>query len=361
MNPKLLISLIIIVLFCSLNNTYANTYIEKTIDGHKVKLIKYNLASDKFIFKIWINKNWEATWLRELLDENNGISWINWAYLCPKDYKSCNWVDSTINERYIEGEKHWPYTDTWERVVFALDKDNKPFLFQTNKINSDKESEIYTWIANFPLLIKDWESMIEHYWDVWLIDKKMILSMNRNFVCSDKWWKNLYLWYVYNIRLNSLHSVLTDIGCYNAVNLDAWYSSAMIYNSKYIIWPGRDILDWLIIERKWLDTKILRDKLHVVIEKIKTKLKYKPINDKIKYLDKLSTRLNQAREAIYDLNKKDILDENWEKIWFEIYANSVKNLKILYIVNYLEKLIYYTKIRYINENKRKGIDDEPMF
>jgi hypothetical protein len=339
----------------------ANTYIEKTILWHKIKVIKYDLSSKDFIFKIWINKDQEATSLRDLMDKNNWISAVNWVYFCPADYSACKWKDFTINERYIDGKKIAWYDDTWDRVVFALDKEKNPFLFQTNRINADKETEIYTWLWNFPLILQDWKNMIEYYREQWLIDKKMKASMSRNFICSDESWKNIYFWYIYDVILDHLHAVLTELWCYNALNLDAWASSAMIYNARYIVWPGRNVLDGLIIERIWLNTKELRDKLQPIIPKIEKIIKFKTFVKQKKYLNDLSKSLTKARIQIYELNSTDLYDANWNNIWYEINTNGINTLKKLYIINYLDKLIYELEKKLEAEDKKKKSIKEPLF
>lgn len=360
---KLVIFKILIVIFFMFftYKTSANTFIEKTIDWHKVKVIKYDLKSKDFTFKIWVNNDWEATSLRDLMDKNNWISAVNWVYFCPADYSSCNWKNFTINERYIDGKKIAWYNDTWDRVVFALDKNNTPFLFQTNKINSDKETEIYNWVWNFPLILKDWQNVIEYYREMWLIDYKMKASMSRNFICSDKDNKNLYFWYVYDVKLDHLHAILTKLGCYNALNLDAWASSAMIYNSRYIVWPGRSVLDSLIIERVWLDTKSLREKLDIVIKKIEKVIKFKNYKNKLIYLDKLSKTLTKTRSQIYESNSRDLYDEYWNKVWYEINVNWINTLKKLYIINYLDKLIYELEKKLKEEYKKSQSVKDPLF
>lgn len=355
------IKLTLLLFLLSPSIVSANTYIEKTILWHKVKVIKYDLASKDFTFKIWVNNDWDATSLRDLMDKYNWISAVNWVYFCPADYSECKWKNFTINERYIDGKKIAWYDDTWDRVVFALDKEKVPFLFQTNRINADKETEIYNWVWNFPLILQDWKNMIEYYREQWLIDKKMKASMSRNFICSDKEWKNLYFWYVYDVILDHLHAVLTELGCYNALNLDAGKSSAMIYNARYIVWPGRKILDSLIIERNWLDTKILREKLIPIIPKIEKIIKFKTYNNKIKYLESLSKSLTKVRTQIYEQNSTDLYDENWNNIWYEINTNNLVTLKKLYIINYLDKLIYELEIKLASEEKKKKVVEDPLF
>ncbi len=344
-----------------INEVSANNFIDKIVNWYKFRVIKYDLKSPDFEFKIWINPDWKATSLRELMEKNNWISAVNWVYFCPADYRECKWTDFTINERYVEWKKIAWYDDTWDRVVFALDKTNNPFLFQTNKINPDKENQIFKWLWNFPLLLKDWKNVIEYYFEVNLIDSKMKAKIQRNFICSDKEKRYLYFWYVSDIEMNELPYNLALFGCYDAINLDAWKTSSMIYNSRYIVWPGRDLLDAIIVERKWLDTKDLVLKLEKVREKIYKQIRFKPIWKQIKTLDNLSKKLTNTRINIYELNSVYLFDENWKKIWYEINVNSINNLTKLYIINYLDKVVYELKKKVIQEDEDRKSIDEPLF
>lgn len=342
------IFLLLFSYFLFTNYWFANNYIEKTIDWYKFRVIKYDTDSKDYIFKIWANLDYSATNLRDLMEANNGISAINWVFFCPASYPECGWQNFTKNERYIEWEKIWKEESTWNRVVFAVDKNNDPFLFQTDKINPNDEWEIYYWFANFPLLLQNWENKIQDYIDLWLVDKKMIAKMQRNFICSDRVWRYIYTWYVWDIALKDLWNLLIKFGCYNALNLDAWWSSAMIYNSKYIIWPARDIMDWIIIERKGLDTKELRDNSKKIIEIIKNRILDKTYTERLEYVDTLTKGLSKIRSDIYNKYSVDIF-ESWERVWYEINVSNLIKLKSVYMVNYLNKLFYDLKQDYINE------------
>jgi len=59
---------------------------------------------------------WEVGW----------ITWVNWVFECPKDYSACGSKNYTINERYVNWEKRATYKSTWDRVVFAWDKNKNP-------------------------------------------------------------------------------------------------------------------------------------------------------------------------------------------------------------------------------------------
>ncbi len=326
--------------FININYIQANNFIEQTIDWYKIRVIKYNIENNNYTFKIWVNWHNDATSLRELMESYNWVSAVNWVFFCPADYRECNWENFTINERYVNGIKYAWYEETWDRVVFALDKNNKAFLFQTNKINPDKELDIYNWLWNFPLLLQDWKNMIEFYWELWLIDNKMKASMSRNFICSDKDKKNIFVWYVSSIELDHLHSVLSQIWCWDAINLDAWASSSLVYNWRYVIWPWRNIMDWVIIERNWLNTREAREIANKIMVNIDNRIKNKTKITKIIILDKLSNTLKKARNIVYNNNSIDLYNTNWNKNWYEIQLDDIKILKVIYAINYLEKLIY---------------------
>lgn len=349
MFKKVVITIWLFLLLAS--NTFANNYMEKTIEWHKFRVIKYDTKSKDYIFKIWINPDYWATDLRELMEKNNGVSSINWVFFCPSTYSECWWQTFTNNERYFEGVKIWTSISTQDRVVFSIDKNNNPFLYQTNKINTEKESDIYYWFANFPLLLNEWNSKIQDYVDLDLVDNKMKSKIDRNFICTDITKRYIYTGYVSKISLLDLPDLLIKFGCYDALNLDAGWSSAMIYNGRYLIWPGRDIMDWVVIERKWLDTKKIIENSKLSLKLIEKKISKKTYLEKIDFINKKMESLTNTRTSIYEKNSIDLYDlETWNKNWYEINIKSLKNLEIVYMINYLNKLLSELKIKITEEN-----------
>ncbi len=327
------IFLILILALLSYNYSFANTLIERKIDWYKAKVIEFDTKSKVYDLKVWIDKKWWSS-LREIMIENNWVSWVNWVFECPKDYPSCGWKNYTINERYVDWKKIATYDSTWDRVVFGWTKAYEAFLFQTWKINENKEWEIYEGFANHPLLLKDWEPQTEKYHELWLIDNKMKSKASKNFICSNKDSSKIYFGYIYDIDIDNFAVVLKTFGCYNAINLDAWASIAYIYNGKYIAWPWREILDWVFIVPKGIDVKSLEKTAKNIMNQILLKYKTLDNSSKINILNNLNSKLTSASNSIYSKNTIDIM-ENWKKVWTKTSINSTKTLSQLYVINVL--------------------------
>lgn len=327
--------LILIAFVSNIQLVLANTYIEKTIEWHKVRIIEQNLNSD--IYDIKISKSDSEDNLKNILSKDNSITWINWVFFCPKDYTECWDKSFTNNERYIKWEKYSTWNDTWDRVVFWWTEEKNPMLFQTDKINENNEEDIYYWFWNHPLLLKDWIPQTEKYRELGLMDNKMKTNSIRNFICSDKDNKYIKFWLVYNINLDNLALLLIKLWCYNALNLDAWYSTAFMYNNRYIYWPWRDILDSISIERKWLNRQKNIDYADKISKQIIEYIfKKDNIDSKILYTEKLIEKLIEIRVNIYKKYNTDILDSNWINIWYKLEINDLKSLKQIIVINQIK-------------------------
>lgn len=330
------ILIIFISFFIFWNFVFANDFIKTKVDNHTFRVIKYDTKDERYNYKIWVNLDYHASSLRKLMEKFNAISAVNWVFLCPADYKECDWQNFTRNERYFMWYKIAPENSTWQRVVFAVDKNKKPFLFQTDKINKYSEKSIYYGFSNFPLLLQNWVSKV---WD-YDLDFKMSIKTRRNFVCSDKTKRYIYFWFVDNISLRKIPEVLKKFGCYDALNLDAGKTSSMIYNWRQIIWPGRELLDWILIERKWLNTKKILEKTDIILNKFKNILEKKSLEEKIKITWTINKAISNYRKKIYEKNSIDLYDENGKNIGYEIKMDSINNLSVMYILNILNREIY---------------------
>lgn len=255
---------VILVLFVSLFLhlfwNYSSAYQEILIENrgwHAIRVIKVILDGEHFVVSSVAGEWWEI--IQSLTKKVWWISSINWAFFCPKDYSNC---DNTVS--YYERIFKWDgatYSqfrpDTSIRWIFWFTQDGNP-LFVQNKIsesdvwlvsniNSDRISDLYFWISNFPVLLINWDDVTA--WASEYIDSKMTWRWNRNFICSTEDWKTIYMWYVWTMNVRNMASYLKkNFGCYNALFLDAWASSAMVYSGKVLSqWSRKLITDAFVV------------------------------------------------------------------------------------------------------------------
>ena len=239
---------------------YTSAYQEILIENrgwHAIRVIKVVLDGEHFVVSSVAGEWWET--IQSLTKKVWWTSSINWAFFCPKDYSSC---DTTFSyyERVFKWDgasysQFWP--DTSIRWIFGFTQDGNP-LFVQNKIsdgdvglvsniNSDRISDLYFWISNFPVLLINWEDVT--VWASEYIDSKMTWRWNRNFICSTEDWKTIYMWYVWTMSVRNMASYLKEnFGCYNALFLDAGASSAMVYSWNVLSqWSRTLITDAFVV------------------------------------------------------------------------------------------------------------------
>ena len=239
---------------------YASAYQEILIENrgwHPIRVIKVILDWEHFVVSSVAWEWWET--IQSLTKKVWWISSINWAFFCPKDYSNC---DTTFSyyERIFKWDgasysQFWP--DTSIRWIFGFIRDGSP-LFVQNKIsdgdvwlvsniNSDRIRDLYFWISNFPVLLIEWDDVTA--WSSNYIDSKLTWKWNRNFICSTKDWKTIYMWYIWTIWVWDMASYLKEqFWCYNALFLDAWASSAMVYSGKVLSqWSRKLITDAFVV------------------------------------------------------------------------------------------------------------------
>ena len=253
---------LLIFSFLTLPN-YVAAYQEILIEnrgGHAIRVIKVILDGEHFVVASVADEWWET--IQSLTKKVWWTSSINWAFFCPKDYSNC---DNTFSyyERVFKWDgasysQFWP--DTSIRWIFWFTQDWNP-LFVQNKIsdtdawlisniNSDRIWDLYFWISNFPVLLINWDDVTA--WASEYIDSKMTWRWNRNFICSTQDWKTIYMWVVWTMNVRNMAKYLKEnFGCYNALFLDAWASSAMVYSWKVLAQGNRNIITdaFVVVDR----------------------------------------------------------------------------------------------------------------
>lgn len=329
----------------------ANTFIEKVHNGYKMRVVEYDISSQKYDLKFLKSSNGGEEPLEKILLDNNAISGVNGVFFCPSDYSFCAGKEwTTNNQRYFSGVNHEWYEPSWDKPMFVLDTEKNSFIYQRNNINDDKESQIYDWLSNWPLLLKDGENQLEGYYDMWAIDAKMKTSSTKNFICNSSDKKKIYFGLVYAIDIDSLATLLKSFWCSDALNLDAWLSTALVYNGKFIVWPQRDVIDGIGVVPKF-DLKPLEEKSQKVVQYLFQRSQKKSkgnIELQKKLLKNYITQFDALKTKIYDTYSVDIVEQNFvwieEKVGYKVDVTSEKYLKIIYLIN---KINYNLKFKIV--------------
>lgn len=246
--------------FLGLLMNYTLAYQELLIEnrgGHAIRVIKIILDGEHFVVSA-VAGEWGET-IQSLTKKVGWISSINWAFFCPKDYSSCpttvSYYERIFKWDWASYSQFWP--DTSIRWIFGFTRDGNP-LFVQNKIsdwdvwlisniNAERIDDLYFWISNFPVLLINWDDVTA--WASEYIDSKMTWRWNRNFVCSTEDWRTIYMWVVWTMSVWNMASYLKEqFWCYNALFLDAWASSAMVYSGKVLSqWSRKLITDAFVV------------------------------------------------------------------------------------------------------------------
>ncbi len=317
------------ILFFVINQVSAYEYSRKDYDTSiwtfQIRMFKMDLIwEDRLV--VWVSDKGES--LESLVQRYNWKAWISWAFFCPKDYSSCKWQNISNADRFSYGQDFSRWSDTGDRYVFALDKDALAFLYHSSKLNTEMKSDIYMWIWNHPLILKDSQNMLEYYYDRGLIDKKMPVNQPKSFICStNKVWE-IYMWIVKSAHMDDLPTVLSEIWCTNALNLDAGLTLAFYNKWEYYVGPWRDMMDAIIITDKIWDEKnkkivelALNYKKDLIskIDKItqdesKKQVIIQKVVDKI---DKLIDKSYKSKKTLLILIKNNILKELGKNIAYK--------------------------------------------
>ena len=273
-----------LLLFFTAFSVYSyQNLIDKVIDSHKVKIIQVVLD---WHHKVVVSLSEKGESLLSLMNKVYWVSAINWAYFCPADYPNCWWKNYTNAPRFFEWKNYSRYWDDfWINWVFSFDKKWKPFLVMNylwwdvpeelkQQINSDKIKDIYWWLWNFPVLLLEWNNLVSLYESE--LSRKMKISWPKAFICSTKDWKTIYMWYVSNITIFQMPEFLKkNFWCYNALNLDSWWSLWLIYNWKVIKKNWRPIMDAFVVvdSEKYNKIKEIIRKNSKIIDSVVSKIK----------------------------------------------------------------------------------------
>jgi exopolysaccharide biosynthesis protein len=328
--------LLLIILLSTLPSTvFWNVFTQIKIWDITLNYISYDIASNIYNIKVGISN--DAVSLSELSAQYNWVSSINGIFFCPEDYSRCNGLNYTINERFVDGEDLSFYPDTGERWVFWWDVNGIPFIHKTNNINPDIRGDIYEWVWNFPILFQNGQNLLENYIDNGLYDKKMKAKASRHFICSNKDKTHIYIWRSSATSLEWLTPALYTLWCWDALNLDAGWSSHLNYNGREIVKWDRKIIDGIIIQRKDIDVLKVEKSVEETMKRISLYISKYPSDISLNIIDILLKYIPKLRSEIYNTYSVDNYDLKWNRIGYSLEVTSLLDFKKVYTFNILER------------------------
>lgn len=248
---------LVFLIFFTKQSFWYQELVKEEYEWKQTQYIKVVIDENHSVVTV-ISNSWDT--LKNLVKSVWWISWVNWAYFCPADYKQCSWINYSENTRYVEWVRYSKYfDDLWISWLFWFDKDWKPLFILKNegyveginrRHNVEKLKDMNYWIANFPVLLLEWKNVINESKDI--LDIKQKTKWIKSFICSLDDNKTIKMWTVSNVTVEELALYIqTNLNCHNAINLDSGWSLWMLYNDKEIKTPWRKIMDaFVVIEKK---------------------------------------------------------------------------------------------------------------
>lgn len=250
---KLLFAFLIFLLPLS---TSAYSLVTKTVDGHRVRIFHIPAGDSYHVTAVASNT---GSTLKSLIERGQGIAGINGAYFTPRDYTGLS--DTTNTVRIIANDgfafsRYFP--DTGINGIFGFFRDGSPILVQNNiygesrlrdNYNSGMILEIQSGIANFPILLASGANMVPRYDVLGFITAKMKMISTKSFICRTII-NDIKMGTIEKISMWDVPDFISRFGCIDAINLDNGGSLAMYNTGKYIVGPGRNIMDAFIIVKK---------------------------------------------------------------------------------------------------------------
>ena len=242
---KILISLFAACLFVS--STFAMQE-RLTTSSHDV--IKVTLDWTHKIIVNAVQNGQSPKAVKTFMDEVGWVSAINGAFFDAYSTNKSSDMIAIVNwvKRSVYGD------DLWEtRALFWFQYDWTPILatnatrswWNGNWVNS--EFSKFQYGLSMHTLLVNWTNVSYNNSEM-NNDKKQWAAATKEFICSTQDKSTVYFWRVYNVTFVWLAEYIQrTFNCYDAIQLDAWWSTAIYYEWEKIAWPGRDVMDAFVV------------------------------------------------------------------------------------------------------------------
>lgn len=188
--------------------------------------------------------------VKTLMDEVWWVSAINGAFFDAYSAKKSSDMIAITN--WLKRSVYWD--DQWEtRALFWFQYDGTPLLV-TNSTRSwvnngwvnSEFSKIQYWLSMHVLLV-NWVNVAYNNSEM-NNDKKQWWAAMKEFICSTEDKSTIYFGKVNKVTFVWLAEYIQKtFGCYDAIQLDAGWSTAIYFEWEKIAWPWRNVMDAFVV------------------------------------------------------------------------------------------------------------------
>lgn len=175
---------------------------------------------------------------------NGAYAAINGSYFCPASYPSCSGKTNSFDTLLMNKNKvYFNSSNNVYSIIPAVIFLGSSVRFVDKSQEWGRDTGIDSMIANQGLLLMGGQIRFSDNGDA-----KMTGAGTRGFVANKG--NTVYIGMVRNVSVARMAQVLQAMGMDNALNLDSGGSSALMFNGRYLVGPGRDVPNSILFVRK---------------------------------------------------------------------------------------------------------------
>lgn len=178
--------------------------------------------------------------LATFVSRNGGFAGINGSYFCPPDYPSCADKVNSFNtlvfnarlKKYMNSDQN-----VYSTNAMVVQNADRSMRFLGQALDWGRDTGIIGGLSNYPLLVSGGQARVSDSGG----------KGPRGFIGVKG--STLYIGVVHGADLGDAAAVLATLGLDTAMNLDGGGSSALYHNGKYVVGPGRNLPNAIILAR----------------------------------------------------------------------------------------------------------------
>jgi exopolysaccharide biosynthesis protein len=184
--------------------------------------------------------------LKDFVTQNGAYAGVNGTYFCPNSYPDCALKkDSYDFPVYNSRLSKWINSDKlgWSEKRAIVYSDGSGAHYQNNSAGFG--GGLNAGIINYPGLLDNGNVQIDDN-QSGLSDKQRAKGTKVGVGVKDE--KHIIVVVAYNVNMQEFAYVFKSLGAKGALNLDSGGSTALFYNGRYVLGPGRSLPNAIVFK-----------------------------------------------------------------------------------------------------------------